>query len=58
MKGGVMHISGFMPSFERRYEPNRMKKPHKDSKEADFRAVLDAEMKKMESQPTKVSDSI
>ena len=58
MKGGVMHISGFRPSFERRYEPNRMKKTHKDSKEADFRAVLDAEMKKMESQPTKVSDSI
>ena len=54
-----MHISGFMPSFERRYEPNRMKTTHKDdSKEADFRAVLDAEMKKMESQPTKVSDSI
>ena len=54
-----MHISGFRPSFERRYEPNRMKKTHKDdSKEADFRAVLDAEMKKMESQPTKVSDSI
>lgn len=58
MKGGVMHISGFRPAFGRKHEPSRMKKPHKDSKEADFRAVLDAEMKKMESQPTKVSDSI
>lgn len=53
-----MHISGFRPAFGRKHEPSRMKKPHKDSKEADFRAVLDAEMKKMESQPTKVSDSI
>ena len=59
MKGGKMHISGFRPSMDFKREPSRMNKPHKDKKEeADFQAVLDEEIKKMESQPTKVSDSI
>lgn len=54
-----MHISGFRPSMEFNRKPNRMNKPHKDNRnEADFQAVLDEEIEKMESQPTKVSDSI
>lgn len=44
-----MHISGTRPFMQYRHEPDRMKKPHKDNNEADLKAVLDAEMRKMES---------
>lgn len=53
-----MHISGFRPFMQDKHEPIRMKKPHKDKSEADFQAVLDAEMKKMEPAPTKANGSI
>ena len=44
-----MHISGTRTFMQYRHEPDRMKKHHKDNSESDFRAVLDAETKKMES---------
>ena len=44
-----MHISGTRTFMQYRHEPDRMKKHQKDNSESDFKAVLDAEMRKMES---------
>ena len=49
MKGGEMHISGTIPFMQYKHDPDRTKKPHKDNSEADFKSVLDEEMRKMES---------
>ena len=44
-----MHISGTRPFMQYKHDPDRTKKPHKDNSEADFKSVIDAEMRKMES---------
>ena len=49
MKGGEMHISGTIPFMQCKHDPDRTKKPHKDNSEADFKSVIDEEMRKMES---------
>ena len=44
-----MHISETRPFMQYKHDSDRTKKPHKDNSEEDFKSVLDAEMRKMES---------
>lgn len=53
-----MRISDIEPYMQDKHKSKHMQKPRKDDKRADFKTVLDEEIEKMESQPTKVSDSI